>query len=81
MSKELIDKLKGKVKDNKKGIFKQVNSKRKTRGNGDLLLNEMDVLVAGSSEEVELLNAFFASASTTETAPWESQTLEVRERV
>ena len=32
-------------------------------------------------EDTELLNAFFASVFTAKTAPWEFQTLEVRERV
>ena len=32
----------------------------------------------GGTEKVKLLNAFFVSVFTAKTAPWESQTLEIR---
>lgn len=66
------------VKNNKKGFFKYVISKRKTRENVDLLLNEEGDLITGDAEKLEILGAFFASVLTTRSAPWESQTLEVR---
>ena len=49
------------VKDNKKGAFKFVSSKRKTRENVGPLLNEMGALATGDAEKAEILNAFFAS--------------------
>ncbi|GAB0189216.1 mitochondrial enolase superfamily member 1 [Grus japonensis] len=54
------------VKDNKKGFFYFISSKRKTRENVGLLLNEVDTLVTEDTEKVELLNAFFASVFTAE---------------
>ncbi|PKU38009.1 rna-directed dna polymerase from mobile element jockey-like [Limosa lapponica baueri] len=68
------------VKDNKKGFFKYISSKRKTRENVGPLLNEVGVLVTDDAEKVELLNAFFASVFTAEAGPQEPQTLEVGER-
>lgn len=50
------------VKDSKKGFFKFVSSKRKTRENGDILLNEVSVLLTKDSEKSEFLSTFFASA-------------------
>jgi len=49
------------VKDNKKGFFKYISSKRKTRDNVGTLLNEVGVLVMEDAEKAELLNAFFTS--------------------
>ena len=68
------------VKDNKKGFFKHISSKRKTRDNVGPLLNEVGVLVTEDTEKAELLNAFFASVFTTKADPQESQALEVREK-
>ena len=68
------------VKNNKKGFFKYVNSKRKTRENVSPLLNEEGVWVIGDAEKVEILNTFFVSVFTAKTPPWESWTLEVSER-
>ncbi|GAB0207550.1 mitochondrial enolase superfamily member 1 [Grus japonensis] len=65
------------VKDNKKGFFKYINSKRKTRENVGPLLNEVGALVMEDTEKAELLNAFFASVLTAKAGPQESQTLEV----
>ncbi|GAB0177726.1 target of Nesh-SH3 [Grus japonensis] len=69
------------VKNNKKGFFKYISSKRKTRENVGLLLNEVGDLVTDDTEEAELLNAFFTSVFTAKTDPQESQTLRVREKV
>ncbi|GAB0208090.1 mitochondrial enolase superfamily member 1 [Grus japonensis] len=69
------------VKDNKKGFFKYISSKRKTRENVGLLLNEVGALVTEDTEKVELLNAAFASVFTAKASPQESQTLEEREKV
>jgi len=62
-------KLTKKVKDNKKGIFKYVNSKRKTRDNVGPLLNEGGVLVMGDAEKMEMLNAFFALVFASKSPP------------
>jgi len=41
------------VKDNKKGFFKYIGSKRKTRDNVGPLLNEVGVLVTEHTKKVE----------------------------
>ncbi|GAB0206434.1 mitochondrial enolase superfamily member 1 [Grus japonensis] len=69
------------VKDNKKGFFKYISSKRKTRENVGPLLNEMGALVMEDTEKAELPNAAFASVFTAKVAPEETQTLEVGEKV
>ncbi|GAB0204486.1 mitochondrial enolase superfamily member 1 [Grus japonensis] len=69
------------VKDNKKGFFKYISSKRKTRENVDPLLNEVGALMMEDTEKAELLNVFFASVFTAKASPQETQTLEVGEEV
>ncbi|GAB0208992.1 mitochondrial enolase superfamily member 1 [Grus japonensis] len=73
--------LAGEVKDNKKGFFKYISRKRKTRENVGPLLNEVGALVMEDTEKAELLNAFFASVFTAKASPQETQTLEVGEKV
>ncbi|PKU39258.1 rna-directed dna polymerase from mobile element jockey-like [Limosa lapponica baueri] len=68
------------IKDNKKGFFKYISSKRKTRENVSPLLSEMGALVTEDAKVAELLNAFFASVFTANASPRESHSLEVRKR-
>jgi len=67
------------VKNNKKGFFNYISSKRKTRDNVGPLLNEVGVIVTEDVEKAELLNAAFASVLSSKAGPQESQALEVRE--
>ena len=69
------------LKDNKKGIFKYVDSKRKIRENMGPLLSETHALITGDSEKMEILNSFFASVFNAKTRPQEFEISEVRERV
>jgi len=72
-------KLAGDVKNNKKGFFNYISSKKKARDNVGPLLNEAGVLVMEHAEKAEQLNVFFASVFSIKTGPQESQALEVRE--
>lgn len=45
------------------------------------LLNEMGTMIREDTEKAGLLNAFFALVFSAKNASWESQTLEIRERV
>jgi len=65
-------------KDNRKGFFKYISSKQKTRENVGLLLNEMGALGMEVTEKVELLNDFFSSVFTAKVDPQASQSVEVR---
>jgi len=47
------------VKGNNRDFLKYVSSKKGTRENMDLLLNEVGALVMEDTEKVELLNTFF----------------------
>ncbi|GAB0186019.1 mitochondrial enolase superfamily member 1 [Grus japonensis] len=69
------------IKHNKKGFFKYISSKRKTRENVGLLLNEVGALVMEDTEKAELLNAAFVSVFIAKAGPQESQTLEAGEKV
>ncbi|GAB0180142.1 mitochondrial enolase superfamily member 1 [Grus japonensis] len=64
------------VKDNKKGFFKYISNKQKTRENVGPLLNEVGALVMEDTEKAKLLNAAFASVFAAKASPQESQTLE-----
>lgn len=66
------------VKDNKKGFFSCISSKRKSRENVGPLLNEGGALVVEDTEKAELLNAFFVSVFIANAGPQESQTLKAR---
>lgn len=57
-----------KVKEKRKGL-KYVSSKRKTKENVGLLLNELGALVTEGIEKVKLLNSLFGSVFTAKTAP------------
>jgi len=48
------------VKGNKNGFFKYVNSKRNTRENVGLWLNEVGALAMGDTEKADLSSIFFA---------------------
>lgn len=50
------------MKDNKKGFYKYISSKRKIWENVGLLLNQMRVLVTEDTEKVQLLNVSVFSA-------------------
>ena len=69
------------VEDNKKGLFKYISSKKKTRENAGPLLNEVGALVRENTEKVKLLNAFFASVFIANASCQESQTLQVGEKI
>jgi len=68
------------VKNNKKGFFNYISSKRKARDNVGPLLNEAGVLVTEDAEKTELLNAFFASVFIAKEGPQESQAPEVEKK-
>ena len=63
------------VRNQKKGCFNYISSKRKTRENVGPLLNEVGVLVTKYAEKAELLKAFFASVFSAKSGPQESQSL------
>lgn len=52
------------MKSNKNGLYKCINSKRKTEENMGLLLNGTGDLVTKEVENTDILNAFFDSAFT-----------------
>ncbi|GAB0199938.1 mitochondrial enolase superfamily member 1 [Grus japonensis] len=80
-NKEGLDGERGEVKDSKKGFFKYISSKRKTRENVGTLLNVVGALVMEDTEKAELMNDAFASVFTAKAGPQETQTLEVGEKV
>ncbi|KAK4807141.1 hypothetical protein QYF61_018482, partial [Mycteria americana] len=66
-------KLASTVKDNKKGFLKSINSKRRTRDNIGLLLDEVGHLTNRDVDKAETFNAFFASVFNTNDGPWDPQ--------
>jgi len=52
------------VEGNKKGFYKYISGKKKTRENVGPLLKEMRELVTQDSEKAKVLSAFFASVFT-----------------
>ena len=60
------------TKSNKKGFCKQINSRKKTREDMDLLQNGAGKLVTKDMEKVEVFNAAFASVFTRKDGPQES---------
>ena len=68
---QLEFKLASTVKDNKKGFFKYVNSKRRIRDNIGPLLDEVGHLTNRDIDKAETLNAFFASIFNTDDGPWD----------
>ncbi|KAJ7413016.1 hypothetical protein WISP_93575 [Willisornis vidua] len=67
------------IKDSKKGFYKYISSKRKTKENVGPLLNQMGVLVMEVTDNMELLITFFVSVFIAEAGPQVSQTLEADE--
>ncbi|XP_010138818.1 PREDICTED: uncharacterized protein C7orf73 homolog [Buceros rhinoceros silvestris] len=59
------------------GLFKYISSKRKTRENLGLQLNEVGDPVTEDTEKAELINATFASVFIAKTGPKEFQYLEL----
>jgi len=57
------------VKNNKKGCFRYISSKRKSRDNVGPLLNQAGALVMEDAEKTKLLNAYFASVFTAKAGP------------
>jgi len=74
-------KLARNVRNNKKGFFNYISSKRKSRDNVGPLLNEARVLVMEDAEKAELPHAFFASVFSAKAGSQESQPTEAREEV
>lgn len=68
------------VKDNKKGFFKYINMKRKTRENGGTLLNGAGILMAADAQKVEIL-LYLLQSSPTKTSPQGNLSPETREKV
>ncbi|KAJ7410616.1 hypothetical protein BTVI_53109 [Pitangus sulphuratus] len=66
------------VKDNKKGFFKYISNKRKSKDNVSPLLNGGETPVTEDAEKSELLNTTFALVCTDKTSPQESLTQDTR---
>ncbi|GAB0202528.1 mitochondrial enolase superfamily member 1 [Grus japonensis] len=73
-------KLASTVGDNKKGFFKYVNNKRRTRENIGLLLNKNGHLTNRDIDKAETFNAFFASVFNTDDGLWDPSCLELEDR-
>ncbi|GAB0207774.1 hypothetical protein GRJ2_003243100 [Grus japonensis] len=77
---QLEFKLASTVKDNKKGVFKYVNSKRRIRDNIGLLLDEVGHLTNRDIDEAEMFNAFFTSVFNTNDGPRDLQSPVLEDR-
>ncbi|GAB0203202.1 hypothetical protein GRJ2_002785800 [Grus japonensis] len=73
-------KLASTVGDNKKGFFKYVNNKRRTRENIGSLLNENGHLTNRDIDKAETFNAFFASVFNTDDGLWDPRCPELEDR-
>ncbi|PKK34045.1 INO80 complex subunit C [Columba livia] len=69
------------IKDNKKGFFKYISSKRKVRENVGPLLIGVGAMLMDDRKKAELLNAAFAAIFTAKTSPRVSQTLGAGDKV
>ncbi|GAB0205816.1 hypothetical protein GRJ2_003047200 [Grus japonensis] len=72
-------KLASTVGDNKKGFFKYVNNKRKTRENIGSLLDKNGHLTNRDIDKAETFNAFFASVFNTDDGLWDPRCLELED--
>ncbi|GAB0199179.1 mitochondrial enolase superfamily member 1 [Grus japonensis] len=73
-------KLASTVGDNKKGFFKYVDNKRRTRENIGLLLNKNGHLTNRDIDKAETFNAFFASVFNTDDGLWDPSCPELEDR-
>ncbi|GAB0204308.1 mitochondrial enolase superfamily member 1 [Grus japonensis] len=73
-------KLASTVGDNKKGFFKYVNNKRRTRENIGSLLNENGHLTNRDIDKAETFNAAFASVFNTDDGLWDPSCPELEDR-
>lgn len=69
------------MKGNKKGLYKYINNRRKTRENVSLPLNGAGDLMTNGMEKTKILNAAFISVFTGKTSIQESQAPETRGKV
>lgn len=69
------------MKGNKKGLYKYINNRRKTRENVSLPLNGEGDLMTNDTEKTKILNAAFISVFTGKTSIQESQAPETRGKV
>ncbi|KAK4832343.1 hypothetical protein QYF61_021872 [Mycteria americana] len=72
-------KLASVVSDNKKGFFKYVNSKRRSKGNIGPILVEDGHLTNMDEEKADAFKAFFASAFNNTDRPWAVQSAELED--
>ena len=68
---QLEFKLASTVKDNKKGFFKCVNSKRRIRDNICPFLDEVSHLTNRGVDKADVFNAAFTSVFNTDDKPWD----------
>ncbi|GAB0204012.1 mitochondrial enolase superfamily member 1 [Grus japonensis] len=73
-------KLASTVGDNKKGFFKYVNNKRRTRDNIGSLLDENGHLTNRDIDKAEMFNAFFTSVFNTDDGLWDPRCPELEDR-